>query len=120
MTGLAVLAASAEAKTYTLHRISHYNAVRHQTDRDPKVSACGPTRRGQIALSRDLLREVGCGARVRITIDGQSRVYVVNDTMHRRYRRTADILVGRVGTARRLGVSQGTLTVLRRGAPYRG
>lgn len=120
VTALAALAVESEAATYTLNRVSHYNAVRSQTDRNPRMSACGPTRKGQIALSRDLLRQVGCGAHVRITVNGKSRVYVVNDTMHRRYRRTADILVNRVGTARKLGVSRGTLTVLRRGRPYRG
>ena len=109
-----------EAVTYSLHRVSHYNAVRSQTDRTPRISACGPTRRGQVALSRDLLRKVGCGARVRISIHGKSRVYVVNDTMNRRYRRTADILVSGKGRARRLGIAQGTLTVLRKGRPYRG
>lgn len=108
-----------QAVTYSLHRVSHYNAVRSQTDRTPTVSACGPTRRGQVALSRDLLRQVGCGARVRISVRGRSHVYVVNDTMHRRYRHAADILVSGQGRARRLGISQGTLTVLRKGRPYR-
>lgn len=120
LVALALGGGTAEAATYRLARVSHYNAVRGQTDRTPHISACGPTRRGQIALSRDLLRKVGCGARVRITVNGRSRVYVVNDTMNRRYRRTADILVRGVSTARRLGASRGTLTVLRRGTRYRG
>lgn len=120
LTTLTALAAEAQAASYSLQRISHYNAVRAQTDRTPKMSACGPTRPGQIALSRDLLRQVGCGARVRVTIGGQSQVYVVNDTMNRRYHRTADILVSRVSTARKLGVARGTLTVLQKGRPYRG
>jgi len=120
ITALAALATQAEAATYSLERVSHYNAVRNQTDRTPHISACGPTRPGQLALSRDLLRQVGCGARVRLTSGGRSRVYVVNDTMNRRYRRTADVLVRQVSTARELGVSKGTLTVLRRGRPYRG
>ncbi|WP_216319653.1 hypothetical protein [Deinococcus aestuarii] len=117
---LALDGVNAEAATYRLARVSHYNAVRAQTDRTPHISACGPTRRGQIALSRDLLRQVGCGARVRVTVNGHSRVYVVNDTMNSRYRRTADILVRGVGNARKLGVSKGTLTVLRKGTRYRG
>lgn len=120
ITALAALAVEGEAATYSLQRVSHYNAVRSQTDRTPHISACGPTRPGQIALSRDLLRQVGCGARVRLTVGGRSQVYVVNDTMHQRYRRTADVLVRRVSTARKLGVSAGTLTVLRKGRPYRG
>lgn len=117
---LAALAAEGQAATYSLQRVSHYNAVRSQTDRTPHISACGPTRPGQLALSRDLLRQVGCGARVRLTVGGRSQVYVVNDTMNRRYSRTADVLVRRVSTARKLGVSKGTLTVLRKGRPYRG
>lgn len=117
---LAALATEAQAASYTLHRISHYNAVKAQTDQSPKVSACGPTRKGQVALSRDLLRKVGCGARVRISFQGKSRVYVVNDTMNRRYRRTADILVSGQQRARRLGITRGTLVVLQKGRPYRG
>ncbi|SMB93701.1 hypothetical protein [Deinococcus hopiensis] len=113
-------ATEARAVSYSLHRVSHYNAVRGQTDSTPRVSACGPTRTHQVALSRDLLRKVGCGARVRISIHGKSHIYVVNDTMHRRYRRTADILVSGSGRARRWGVARGTLTVLRKGRPYRG
>jgi 3D (Asp-Asp-Asp) domain-containing protein len=120
LTTLAAFAAQAQAASYSLQRISHYNAVRAQTDRTPRMSACGPTRPGQIALSRDLLRQVGCGARVRVTVNGKSQVYVVNDTMHQRYRRTADILVSRLSTARNLGVARGTLTVLEKGRPYRG
>lgn len=111
---------AAGPKTYTLKRVSHYNAVRAQTDSTPHISACGPTRKGQIALSRDLLRQVGCGARVRVTVRGKSHVYVVNDTMNVRYRRTADILVSGVSRARALGVTSGKLTVLRPGRPYRG
>jgi len=117
---LLALATQAQAASYTLHRISHYNAVRSQTDQTPKISACGPTRTQQIALSRDLLRKVGCGARVRISFRGKSRVYVVNDTMNKRYQRTADILVSGQHRARRLGVAHGTLTVLQKGRPYRG
>lgn len=120
ITTLAALAVEGQAATYSLQRVSHYNAVRAQTDRTPQLSACGPTRKGQIALSRDLLRQVGCGARVRITVNGHSQVYTVNDTMHRRYHRTADIMVSRTSTARRLGISKGTMTVLRRGTPYGG
>lgn len=120
VTALAALAVEGQAATYSLQRVSHYNAVRAQTDQQPHISACGPTRRGQLALSRDLLRQVGCGARVRITVGGRSRVYVVNDTMNRRYQRTADILVSRTSTARKLGVLRGKLTVLKRGRPYRG
>ncbi|WP_019588040.1 hypothetical protein [Deinococcus apachensis] len=120
VTLLAALAVEGQAASYSLQRVSHYNAVQAQTDRTPHISACGPTRRGQIALSRDLLRKVGCGARVRVTVNGRSHVYVVNDTMHPRYRRTADILVNRTSTARKLGVSKGTLTVLRKGTPYQG
>jgi 3D (Asp-Asp-Asp) domain-containing protein len=111
---------AAGSKTYTLKRVSHYNAVRAQTDSTPHISACGPTRKGQIALSRDLLRKVGCGARVRVTVRGKSHVYVVNDTMNARYNRTADILVSGVSRARALGVTSGKLTVLRAGRPYRG
>lgn len=117
---LMALAIPSQAATYNLHRVSHYNAVKSQTDQTPKVSACGPTRKGQVALSRDLLRKVGCGARVRISFRGYSRVYIVNDTMNKRYQRTADILVSGTQRARRLGIAPGKLTVLKKGRPYRG
>lgn len=116
----ALLATNSQSVTFSLNRVSYYNAIRSQTDSTPHISACGPTKKGQLALSRDLLRQVGCGARVRLTVHGRSTVYVVNDTMHQRYKKTADVLVGKLSTARKLGVTRGVLTILNKGRPYQG
>lgn len=78
-----------------LGRITYYNAVPEQTDDDPEVSACGPTRERQIAVSRDLFRSVlQCGDRVRLFVNGVDQgEYIVWDTMARRWTATADVLM---------------------------
>lgn len=108
---IALLVPAADA--LSLSRISFYNATAAQTDSTPHLSACGPTRAGQIAVSRDLLKHFPCGTWVRVrTAKGKSYVGRVNDTMARRYTRTADVMVGSGRTARRLGITTGSISRL--------
>ena len=78
-------------------------------------SACGPTRAPgtQIALSRNLLRAWGCGARVRVIYRGRSYVGVAWDAMAARYVNAADVLIGSRRVALDLGAGQGRIERLR-------
>ena len=98
-----------------VRRISFYQAVPSQTDRDPEYSACGPTRSpwAQVAVSRDLFRQLGCGARVKVVMeDGTVVEAVVWDTMAPRWRRTVDVLVAPHEPALAYGVKRGYLEVM--------
>lgn len=99
-----------------LSRVTYYHAVPEQTDADPENSACGPTQRRQIAVSRDLFRSVlPCGTLVDLEIYGVGSVgtFVVWDTTARRWTATADVLVN-TGTHPAWGLGTGRLTVLER------
>ncbi len=106
-----------------LHRVSAYNAVAWQTNSNPSMSACGPTRPNQIALSQDLFfrRNGGnrCGEKVDILLSsGQVVQGVVWDTMNARYKMSADILMGSVQQAVDFGVQRAELRFLpHTGAP---
>ncbi|MCE5393832.1 MAG: hypothetical protein JJ693_04445 [Acidithiobacillus sp.] len=100
-----------------LQRVTAYNAVAWQTNSDPAMSACGPTRPNQIALSQDLFfRPDGgnrCGEQVEIVLrSGQVIRGVVWDTMNARYHMAADILMGNVQQAVDFGVHQARLRIL--------
>lgn len=110
---LALIALLPTAAASPVHRVSFYTAEHAR-------SACGPTFRGQIAVSRDLMRRLGCGARVRVTLTTpkggvRSFTAVVNDTTARRFRTTVDVLVASRRDALRLGVTSGHLQVLQLG-----
>lgn len=77
-----------------MKRISYYNAVPWQTDSDPTVSACGPNKENQVAVSRDLFRkELHCGDIVDVYIKGDYLgQFIVWDTMNERFSDTLDIL----------------------------
>ena len=96
--------------------VTYYQALAGQTDRDPHLSACGPTLPPwrQIALSRDLFHDQRgvrrCGQRARLVFSsGRSLNVVVNDTMHSRFRSRADVLVPVSAPARSFGVDRATL-----------
>lgn len=100
-----------------LHRVSAYNAVSWQTNGDPGMSACGPTRPHQIALSQDLFfRKNGsnrCGEHVEIALgDGQVIHGVVWDTMNPRYHMAADVLMASVQQAIDFGVHHAELRAI--------
>ena len=99
-----------------LGRVTYYHAVPEQTDDDPENSACGPTQRRQIAVSRDLFRTIlPCGTLVDVEIDGVGSLgtFVVWDTMALRWDATADVLFD-TGTHPAWGLGTGRLTVLER------
>ena len=104
----------AEAGPIPLNRITAYNAVAGQTDATPHISSCGPTLANQIAVSQDLFfagrAKHLCGKRaVIVTADGREFEGVINDTMNRRYKNSADILFQSYGDAKKFGVSEGYL-----------
>jgi 3D (Asp-Asp-Asp) domain-containing protein len=84
------------------HRLFHlpvivtgYSSTPDQTDDTPFVTAANtPVRPGVLALSRDLLREFTPGAPFRfgdrVELEGIG-IFVVEDTMHPRYTKRADI-----------------------------
>ncbi len=105
-------------RMFYLHRVTAYNAVNWQTDSDPDVSACGPTRPNQIALSQDLFfRRNGnnrCGEHVEIVLGSGAIIHgIVWDTMNPRYHMAADILMGTVRQAVNFGVQQAELRIVR-------
>lgn len=76
-------------------RVTYYNAVEWQTDSTPHVSACGPNRVNQVAVSRDLFEsELHCGDVISVFLDGEGYVgdFVVWDTTNARFEGTLDIL----------------------------
>ncbi len=106
----------AEPGPIPLNRITAYNAVAGQTDATPHISSCGPTLDNQIAVSQDLFfagrTKHLCGKRaVVVTADGREFEGVINDTMNRRYKSSADILFQNYGDAKRFGVSEGYLLI---------
>ncbi|MBA2668051.1 MAG: hypothetical protein H0U69_13565, partial [Trueperaceae bacterium] len=70
-----------------------------------------------VAVSRELLAEYGCGARVRVTLDepaGGRDVFegVIGDTMNPQFARTLNVYVGVDEPAFEYGLSSGTITPL--------
>lgn len=87
--------------------VTGYTSDPAQTDDTPFLTAtCDPTRPGTLALSRDLLRTFTEGAPYdfgdRVLLPGMG-IYVVEDTMHPRWRRRADIWFHDNETARQWG-----------------
>jgi len=104
-------------RVFYLHRVTAYNAVPWQTSSNPEISACGPTRPDQIALSQDLFfRKDGgnrCGERVEIVLSSGKVIHgVVWDTMNARYKMAADILMDSVNQALQFGVKEAELRIL--------
>lgn len=104
----------ARHQVFYLRRVTAYNALPSQTNGNPGMSACGPTRPGQIALSPDLfLRRNGsnrCGEKIDIILPSGTIIHgVVWDTMSPRFHMAADILMGSVQQALDFGVRQARL-----------
>lgn len=87
--------------------VTAYTASPGETDARPDLSACGRTFSGQLAVSRDLLRKFPCGSRVRLTINGHTQTYVVNDTMNARWTMKVDVLKRSRAEAFRFGRKTG-------------
>lgn len=96
-----------EARTSLNVMVTSYNSLSGQTDSTPNLTATGTrTRYGIVAASRDLVRTYGYGARVKIVrwnkvrgcnpnIVPKGMVFVVEDTMNRRFTRKIDIWLPR-------------------------
>lgn len=69
-----------------------------------------PIRPGIVAVSRDLLRS-GWDYGDKVHIKGLG-VFIIEDTMHRRFRRTIDVAVPTVAAARKIGVLRGIKVTL--------
>lgn len=87
--------------------VTGYSSCSSQTDSSPRVTAVSTeARSGVIALSQDLLREFTPGAPFafhdRVEIPGLGQ-FLVEDTMHRRWRRRADLWFPTRGEAMRWG-----------------
>ena len=107
---------------YYLRRVTAYNALADQTNSTPDISACGPNRPDQVALSQDLFfRKNGgnrCGERINIILRSGRVIHgVVWDTMNPRYHMAADILMGSVQHAMDFGVKQAKLRFVHFTAP---
>lgn len=102
-----------------------YSSYPSQTDSTPFITATGArTRLGIIAVSRDLLRTIPYGSRVKLQdLSGNARfnrlfadrVFVVEDTMHVRWRNRIDVWFPDNSTAIRFGKRNLKVTVLQVG-----
>lgn len=101
---------------FVLVSVTGYTSDPAQTDDTPFITATlSRTRPGTLALSRDLLRTFTRNAPFdfgdRVLIPGMG-IYVVEDTMHPRWLRTADIWFHDSETARRWGRRQAYLALV--------
>lgn len=97
-----------DTRRFVMVTVTGYTSLTGQTDGSPGLTATRhQTRPGTVALSRDLLRTFTPGAPFdfgdRVLIPGMG-IYVVEDTMHPRWDRKADIWFGDLQTALRWGV----------------
>ncbi|MBC7646067.1 MAG: 3D domain-containing protein [Pseudopedobacter sp.] len=108
------------ARSYTV-RSTAYNSMPGQTDSSPFVTATGTrTRFGVVALSRDLLRFIPYGSRIKIQdLSGSSynrmlanTVFVVEDTMNARMRGKVDVWMSTRSQAMNWGSRSIRITVL--------
>jgi hypothetical protein len=103
-----------------LQRITAYNALASQTDSTPTLASCGRLADAPghvVAVSRDLLYTPDgrkrCGQEVAVVYDDGTIVLgVIWDTMNRRYRAAADILLPTRAEALQHGVQTGHLIML--------
>ena len=74
--------------------LTAYSSTRDQCDATPHITASNTSvRRGVIAVSRDLIDEVGLHFGQRVLIPGHG-IFEVQDTMNDRWRRRVDIWHG--------------------------
>ncbi|MDD2749887.1 MULTISPECIES: hypothetical protein [Acidithiobacillus] len=109
-------------QVFYLRRVTAYNALPSQTNSNPGMSACGPTRPDQIALSPDLFfRSNGsnrCGEKINIVLSSGKIIHgIVWDTMNPRYHMAADILMGSVQQAMDFGVRKARLRFVHSSKP---
>lgn len=114
LLALTALSGSAGAVTHAGLNTSFYQA-------HGRRSACGATRGAwaQVAVSRDLVRALPCGTRVRVSLQRptggvRSFTAVVWDRLGPGANRSVDVLVGHREPARNFGRTRATVRVLAR------
>lgn len=89
--------------------ITAYSSTRDQCDSTPHITASQkPVRVGSLAVSRDLLKEMGISYGQRVLIPGYG-MFEVLDTMHPRWQRRVDIWESDREAALLFGRQEGTL-----------
>lgn len=89
--------------------ITAYSSTPDQCDSTPHHTATGyPVRVGVLAVSRDLIEEMGLTFGQRVLIPGYG-LFEVRDLMHPRWKRKVDIWESDRESARLFGKQQGTL-----------
>jgi 3D (Asp-Asp-Asp) domain-containing protein len=112
-------------------RSTAYNSIPNQTDSSPFHTSTGArTRYGIIALSRDLLKRIPYGSRVRLQDNGtwkngrgygkynamlKDTVFVVEDTMHPRKSGTVDVWLPARARAMQWGVRRLNMQIVQVG-----
>lgn len=80
--------------------VTCYTSRVQETNANPYETASGSlVSRGIVAVSRDLLEEIGLSYGQRVFLDGYG-IYVVTDTMNSRHRRRVDIWTGDLQAAK--------------------
>jgi 3D (Asp-Asp-Asp) domain-containing protein len=104
----AILHGYKEANTHHL-RLSAYTARTQECNDDPENTAImqAPKPGWTVAVSHDLKGWLG----KRVYIQGFG-VRLVNDLMHSRYSKSIDVLVGKVSTAKSIGIKNNVLVTL--------
>lgn len=109
-----------EYKKIPLQRISFYTLSPDETDIDPETFSCGKIdyeKYQVIAVSRDLFfgpnkEKHLCNKKAKIVFDtGEEIEGIIFDTMHYRYKNSADVLVKDKNTAFSLGVKRGNIVI---------
>lgn len=119
-----VVPANYRAGSSFILKATAYNSFAGQTDSTPNITATGSrTRFGVVALSRDMLRKIPYGSKVKIELLGagasyynrmlSQTVFFVEDTMHPRKYGQVDIWMRTMSEARAWGVRQVRLTILK-------
>ena len=88
--------------SYETVTLTTYSPTEGETDSTPHITASGfkidtdnPKKHRIIAISRDLLKKLPFGTKVRIKKAGKyNGVYTVKDVMNKRYKNRIDILIG--------------------------
>lgn len=89
--------------------LTAYSSTPDQCDSSPHITASNkPVRHGVIAVSNDIMKELGIGFGQRVLIPGHG-VFVVQDKMNPRWHRRVDIWHDDREAARLFGIQKGTM-----------
>lgn len=89
--------------------VTAYSSTPDQTQGDPFTTASGEkVKPGIVAISRDLKKHLPWGSKIHLEGIG---TFIVQDTMHRRWRQRVDIWMENRKAAKRFGKKQ---TIMRR------